>query len=68
MAKVFFLFILLSVSLSAQEYTVKDVPNPKTVKATHSVSNPDGILKDSTVEKINALLQYCIGSVGNCRY
>ena len=54
---IFFLFIALSVSLSAQEYAVKDVPNPKTADATHFVSNPDRILNNATVEQINALLQ-----------
>lgn len=41
--------------LSATEYTVKTVPNPKTINNSY-VSNPDGILKDETVYEMNVLL------------
>ena len=51
------LFLLISIPLFSQEYSVKSVPNPKTADATHFVSNPDGILKDSTVRQINTMLQ-----------
>ena len=53
----FFLFLVLSVSLSAQTYSVNDVPNRRTADAANSVSNPNGILNDTTVQQINALLQ-----------
>ena len=51
------LFLSLAVSLSAQEYAVNDVPNPKVADANNFVSNPDGILSYATVRQINAALQ-----------
>ena len=54
---IFFLFLILIVSLSAQTYSVNDVPNPRRADASNSVSNPDGILNDTTVRQINALLR-----------
>jgi uncharacterized protein len=53
----FLLFLALAVSLSAQEYSVNDVPNPRTTGTNNFVSNPDGILSYATVEQINATLQ-----------
>ena len=53
------LFVLLGVwlgTLYAQEYTVESVPNPITANAHHFVSNPDGILSESTVNTLNAKL------------
>jgi uncharacterized protein len=59
--KKYILFILLAVSqvlvLAAQEYTLKTIPNPKTLDATNFVSNPDGILDAPTVLQVNKLLQ-----------
>ena len=54
---ILFLFIVLSVSLSAKEYSINDVPNPKTADVNNFVSNPDGILNYATVEQINTMLQ-----------
>jgi len=42
--------------LNAVEYTVQTIPNPKTTNAAAFVSNPDGILKDETVQQINRML------------
>ena len=53
------LFVLLGLwlgTLYAQEYTVESVPNPITANAHHFVSNPDGILSESTVNTLNAKL------------
>ncbi|KAA6309553.1 hypothetical protein EZS27_038976, partial [termite gut metagenome] len=55
------LFILLFSShifvLEAQEYTIKTVPNPKTLDAANFVSNPDGILDAYTLSQVNKILQ-----------
>ncbi|KAA6343034.1 hypothetical protein EZS27_009252 [termite gut metagenome] len=55
------LFILLFSShifvLAAQEYTIKTVPNPKTLDAANFVSNPDGILDTYTLSQVNKILQ-----------
>lgn len=37
-------------------YTLDEVPNPKDQEVWNWVSNPDGILRAETVEKINGLL------------
>jgi uncharacterized protein len=59
--KKYILCILLAASHSfvfaAQEYTVKTVPNPKTLDAASFVSNPDGILDAYTLSELNKLLQ-----------
>lgn len=49
------IFISLSGLLSAAEYTVETIPNPKTINNSY-VSNPDGILRDETVYQINTIL------------
>ena len=38
------------------EYTVKTVPNPITANAHAFVSNPDGILKQETVDQLNVII------------
>ena len=43
--------------LSAKEYTIKTVPNPRFADAANSVSNPDGILSAHTTVQINEILQ-----------
>ncbi len=40
----------------ATEYTVTTIPNPKTADAHAFVSNPDGILKQETVQTLNIYL------------
>jgi uncharacterized protein len=50
------LLLLLSLSVFAVEYTVKTIPNPKTTNAAAYVSNPDGILREETVQQINQML------------
>ncbi|HJV78247.1 MAG TPA: TPM domain-containing protein [Paludibacter sp.] len=40
----------------ATEYTVQTMPNPKTANAHAFVSNPDGILRIETIQKINVYL------------
>lgn len=50
---VIFIFILGFVQ--AAEYTVKTIPNPKTTNNSY-VSNPDGILREETVYRLNTIL------------
>jgi len=54
------LFLIIFCSLagfaSAVEYTVESVPNPITANAREFVSNPDGILKTETVQKMNEMI------------
>ena len=50
------IFISVSSFLFGTEYTVSTIPNPKTQNATTYVSNPDGILSQETVSRINVLL------------
>jgi len=47
--------LLIHLSAVAQTYTVTTVPNTK-VSTNSYVSNPDGIISDSTVTKINSIL------------
>ncbi len=56
--KKLFLFIFCSLAgfASAVEYTVESVPNPITTNAREFVSNPDGILKAETVQKMNEMI------------
>ena len=56
--KKLFLFIFCSLAsfASAVEYTVESVPNPITANAREFVSNPDGILKTETVQKMNEMI------------
>jgi uncharacterized protein len=53
---VFFVVILSSTGSNAQQYTVETVPNTKLVNNSY-VSNPDSILDENTVSRINSLLQ-----------
>ena len=56
MKKILFLFFIsISCFLSATEYTIETVPNPKTINNSY-VSNPDGILREETVYQINTML------------
>jgi len=48
--------ILFSATVFSVEYTVDNIPNPKTTNAAAFVSNPDGILKEETVQAINQKL------------
>ncbi|MDR0371387.1 MAG: TPM domain-containing protein [Prevotellaceae bacterium] len=50
------IFIASRLSLFAATYTVKTIPNPKTADASAFVSNPDGILNRSTVDRLNSRL------------
>lgn len=54
------LFLIIFCSLagfaSAVEYTVESVPEPITTNAREFVSNPDGILKAETVQKMNEMI------------
>lgn len=53
---VLIVFLIFSVSLFGQEYSIQQVPNPKTTNSKAYVSNPDGILKSETVNELNTLL------------
>jgi len=48
----------------ATEYTVQTVPNPKTANAHAFVSNPDGVLKNETVEQMNIYLDSLSAQTG----
>ena len=49
------LFLFISVSLFAAEYTIETVPNPKELNNSY-VSNPDNIISDNTVYQLNTKL------------
>lgn len=49
-------FIFLSVSMTAREYTVEDVPNVQLKNARAFVSNPDNILSTQTVATLDTML------------
>ena len=51
----FLSLFLYAAMVSGAAYTVETVPNPKTLNNSY-VSNPDGILSESTVYKINVML------------
>lgn len=51
-----FVLVCLSWLTSAQSYTVETVPNTKQINNSY-VSNPDGLLQEATVSKINQQLQ-----------
>ena len=40
-----------------KQYTVDEVPNPKTNDASAFVANPDGIISEETVYQLNTMLQ-----------
>ena len=40
-----------------EQYTVDEVPNPKTNDASAFVANPDGIISEETVYQLNTMLQ-----------
>ena len=46
-------FCLISGVAFGIEYTVQSIPNPKTTNVHAFVSNPDGILKQETVQELN---------------
>lgn len=50
-------FLLSSLSLQGQRYTVEEVPNPKAGLERSYVSNPDGILAPSAVDSLNGWLE-----------
>jgi uncharacterized protein len=52
-----FLLLTFNATLSAKQFTVNTVPNPKTVDADNFVCNPDYILGAPAVEEINRILQ-----------
>lgn len=49
-------FCSLASFVFSAEYTVQSIPNPITTDAHAYVSNPDGILKEETVQQINYML------------
>lgn len=51
----FLVAFLIRITAIAQTYTIATVPNTK-VSSNRSVSNPDGIIGDSTVAEINGIL------------
>lgn len=51
----FCLLLLLALSAGAATYRVEDVPNVQRVDPHRYVSNPDGILSDATVARLDAL-------------
>jgi len=49
------ILLILAVKTFAAEYTIENVPNPKTTNNTY-VSNPDGIISQESVAEINRSL------------
>lgn len=58
------LSLVFSVALFGQEYSIQQVPNPKTTNSRAYVSNPDGILKSETVNELNILLDSLSSQTG----
>ena len=50
-----FLFLILCIDLAAREYSVEDVPNVQISNRYRFTSNPDGILSDWAVAKIDSI-------------
>ncbi len=50
------LIVLLSLPVFAASYNLQNIPNPKVSNIRNYVSNPDGIIKPSTVNQMNILL------------
>ncbi|MGM9797914.1 MAG: TPM domain-containing protein [Parabacteroides sp.] len=61
---VWVLFLLVSVGLSAKDYTVETVPNVRLTDRLNHVSNPDNILSPIAVAQINGMLGYLEDSLG----
>lgn len=53
---VFIIFCAITNLVFAGEYTVQSLPNPITANAHAFVSNPDGILKEETVQQMNSMI------------
>ena len=53
---IYVVFCLFPILVSATEYTIQTVPKPKNAYENGFVSNPDGILKNQTVQEINIYL------------
>lgn len=56
--------LIFSVSLFGQEYSIQQVPNPKTTNNKAYVSNPDDILKSETVNELNVILDSLSSQTG----
>jgi uncharacterized protein len=52
----FLLMLTLSVFLQAASYTLENIPNPKVTDIRNYVSNPDGIISQTTVNELNIML------------
>ena len=50
-----FLFLILCIDLAALEYSVEDIPNVQISNRYRFTSNPDGILSDWAVAKIDSI-------------
>ena len=50
-----FLLLILCLDLAAREYSVEDIPNVQISNRYRFTSNPDGILSDWAVAKINSI-------------
>lgn len=50
-----FLFLILCIDLAAREYSVEDIPNVQISNRYCFTSNPDGILSDWAVAKIDSI-------------
>lgn len=50
-----FLFLILCIGLAAREYSVEDIPNVQISNRYRFTSNPDGILSDWAVAKIDSI-------------
>ena len=50
-----FLLLILCIDLAAREYSVEDIPNVQISNRYRFTSNPDGILSDWAVAKIDSI-------------
>lgn len=50
-----FLFLILCIDLAAREYSLEDIPNVQISNRYRFTSNPDGILSDWAVAKIDSI-------------
>lgn len=51
------IFIVFTINILSQAYSVTTVPNPKSADANAFVSNPNGIISQATESELNSMLQ-----------
>lgn len=64
---VFTLILLIGSSATFAQYTVENIPNPKTQGQIHFVSNPDHILSQNVANELDAI-SWQIDSITKCEF